>query len=229
MIFMIKFLDKADYVRDLLDGNIFANRLAWFKRTEEGDTSARQDPHEGTIAWHQHDQIDLIINDIDMTPDLVGPVQIQSSQLDHLNIFCTYAGHLNDSELEGLSGGELPENLLSQLVIPQRCYSLGQYAVVVTDIPEFIRRIGRAARSEGYRMWYGRVKYYDPDTYHGDFSAIEAVFSKQQHHRFQSEFRFVLSTSTLGDEPITLEIGDIRDITLQFLTSELNTKYLGLT
>ena len=227
IIFLIKFLDNPDYVRNLLDGKIFANRLAWFKRKEEGDTSARQDPHEGTIAWHQHDRIDLIINDINMTPDLEGPVQIQSDQLNHLNLFCTYAGYLKNSELTRVSR-ELPEDLRSQLMIPQRCYSLGKYAVVVTDVPEFIRRIGEAACSEGYRMWYGRVKYYNPETFHGDFTPVEAVFSKQQHHRFQSEFRFVLNTSTLGDDPITLEIGDIRDIALQFLASELNAHYLGL-
>ena len=230
ILFLVKFLSEEAYVRDLLDGKIYANRLSWFKPVEEEgeeDVSGRRDRHEGTVVWHQPDRIRVAINGMDITRDLAGPFQVQSNQLDLLNIFCMYAAHIDDADLEGVPD-EIPGQLRSKLAIPRSCFSLGEYAVVIRDVPELIRRIGEAARSKRYRMWYGRVNYYDPDTYHGSNLDRDAVYWKQDHYRYQCEFRFVFDTQTEDDDPIVLEIGDIRDIALQFRSSELNERLLGI-
>ena len=227
ILFLVKFLDEEDHVRDLLDGKIYANRLCWFTRMEDRDASGRQDRHEGAVAWHQPDRTNVAINGFNMTPDLAGPVGMHWNWLNHLNIFCTYAGRLADVKSEHIPY-EIPYELRSQLAIPERCLSLGQYAVVLKDVPEFIRRVGETAKSRRCGMWYGRVKYYNPDTYHGNHFNIDAVFQKQDRHGYQSEFRFVIDTQTDGDEPIILEIGDIRDIAVEFRTSKLNEELLGI-
>ena len=227
ILFLVKFMSEEDHVRDLLDGKIYANRLAWFKRAEGEDASGVPDRNEGTVVWHQPDRIHLEINGMDITTDLAGPFQIQSSQLNHLNLFCSYAARIDDSELEGVPY-ELPEEIRSLLAISERCLSLGEYAVVIKSVPEFIRRVGEAAKAKRYRMWYGPVKYYNSDTYHGSNFDMEAVFQKQDQYSYQSEFRFVIDTQTEGSEPTILEIGDIRDIALETRTTELNQQPLGI-
>ena len=228
ILFLVKFLAADDHVRDLLDGNIYANRLSWFKKVEDGDSSGRLDRHEGAVVWHQPDRIHLVINSVDMTPDLAAPVEIHSNRINYLNIFSMYAARLADTEPES-TPEEIPQELISQLAISASCLSLGQYAVVIRNIPEFIQRVGAAAKARRYRMWYGRVNYYNPDTYHGDHSDIDALFQKQDRHSYQSEFRLVFDTLTEGDDPIILEIGDIRDIALRFATTKLNEELLGIS
>ena len=227
ILFLVKFLNKEAHVRDLLDGKIYANRLSWFKRMEAEDASGRLDRHEGAIAWHQPDRVNVVINGWNMTPDLAGPIEMHGNWLNYLNIYCTYAGRLADVEPEHLPD-EIPHEFRSQLAIPERCLSLGRYAVVIKNGPEFIRRMGEAATTSRCRMWYGKVNYYNPDIYHGHHFDVEAAFWKQDRYSYQSEFRFVIDTHTEGVEPITLEIGDIRDISLAFRTSELNTSLLGI-
>ena len=228
ILFLVKFLNKEAHVRDLLDGKIYANRLSWFKRMEAEDASGRLDRHEGVVAWHQPDRISsLVINNWNLTPDLAGPVEMHWDWLNQLNVFCTYAGRLTEAELEHLPE-EIPRERRSRLAIPERCLSLGPYAVVINNVCEFTRRVGEAARAEHYRMRYGLVNYYNPDTYHGNHFNIDAIFQKQERHSYQSEYRFVVDTYTSGDEAKTLDIGNIRDITLTFRSSELNEKLLGI-
>ena len=72
ILFLVKFLNKEAHVRDLLDGKIYVNRLSWFKRMEAAGVSGRLDRHEGAVAWHQPDRVNLVINDWNLTPDLAG-------------------------------------------------------------------------------------------------------------------------------------------------------------
>ena len=207
---------------------IYAKRLSWFKQMEAEDASGRLDRHEGVVAWHQPDRItNLVINGWNLTPDLAGPVEMHCDWLNYLNIYCTYAGRILDVEPERIPH-EIPHELKSQLAIPERCLSLGRYAVVIKYGPEFIRRVGEAAKNRRCRMWHGRVNYYNPDIYHGHHFNVEAAFWKQDRYSYQSEFRFAIDTQTEGAEPVILEIGNIRDITLAFQTSELNNKLLGI-
>ena len=228
ILFLVKFLTKEAHVQDLLDGKIYANRLSWFKRMEAEDASGRQDRHEGAVAWHQPDRISsLVINGWNLMPDLAGPVEMHWNWLNYLNIYCTYAGRIVDVEPEHIPY-EIPHELKSQLAIPECCLSLGRYAVVIKDAPEFIRRVGEAAKNRRCRMWYGRVNYYNPDIYHGHHFDVEAAFWKQDRYSYQNEFRFVIDTRTEGDEAITLAIGDIRDIAIVFPVSKLNRDFLGV-
>ena len=225
--FLVKFFGKANHADDFVRGQIFANRLSEFKQAEDSDESGRMDRHEGTIAWLQPGTGRLTLNGMDMSDDLVGPIQIQKNWLNHLNVFCVHAAHSGDLDLASLSNDN-GEALRQELMIPNECLSLGKYAVVVTNVPEFITRMRDSARAKGYRIRWGLVKYYDPATFHGNFHDEEAAFWKQNHYRFQREFRFIMNSGSLGKEPLVMDIGDIRNITLQLESSELNgEKLLG--
>lgn len=227
ILFLVKFVDKVEHVEDLLDGKLFAHRLAWFKRREDTDEAGRSDSDEGTSIWHQPGQIRLVINDQDLTPDLAGPVQMQPTWLNHLNLFCMHAAHADQAAFDQAASADI-EHLRQQLLIPARCVELGAHAVVVSDIPEFMRRFGNAIASNGYRAWRHLVRYYDPASFHGQFEGVNAAFRKRAEYGYQREYRFAIWTGTTGDDPIKLDIGDIRDITLRFDSADLNSPaFLG--
>ena len=147
--------------------------------------------------------------------------------LNHLNVFCVHAAHSGDLDLASLSNDSI-ESLRQELTIPDECSSLGKYAVVVKNVPEFINRMRFCAQAKDYRIRCGLVKYYDPATFHGNFRDVESVFRKQGQYSFQREFRFVIDSGSLGECPLVMDIGDIRDITLQLESTELNgKKWLG--
>lgn len=228
-LFLVKFIDNASYAEQLLDGRVFASRLATFIRVEDNDTSsARQDRNEATVAFHQPDRIDLEINGRNMTSDLAGPLQIQSDSLSFLNVFCVYAAQIDDIESNQIPI-EDSEEFRTRLAVPSSCFSLGKHAIVIMNVPEFIQRLGESASSSGYKMWYGRVNYYDPAHFHGNFFGIDGAFWKQQNYSYQCEFRFVFDTHTCEDTALILNIGDIRDIAFQVPSVELNRELLGVT
>ena len=227
VFFLIKFFDNEDHVRDFLSGRIHANMLAKFKRLEGIDDSGRGDRHESTIAWLQPGQGRLEINGMDITDDLAGPVQLQKNWLDHLHIFCLHAVHSGSPDMATVSNENI-EEFRMQFLIPDECRHLGEHAVVVNNVPEFIRRMEAAAAVNNYRVARGLVRYYDPESFHGNFRDVESIFRKQERYSYQKEFRFVIDNGLVSTAPLILEIGDISDITRRFDVAEPNGKeFLG--
>ena len=226
IFFLVKFLEEEQYVHDLIRGIIYANKLSYFKKNESKESANRYDKHEGVVGWFQPGRGHLVLNGIDFTPDLAGPIEIQRNRLNYLNVFCIYAAHSGDLDLESLSSGNL-DLLRKQLEIPEACLKLGKHAVVVKNIPEFIGRIERAAKSEGYRGYRGLVEFYDPEIFHGSFSDIEAAFKKRDEYNHLREFRFVFEPLILGTDHIELDIGDISDIAIRFDSADINKELLG--
>ena len=229
ILFLVKFLSSDGHVESLLGGRLYAQRLSWFKQREDGTVPGRLDPHEGTSSWMQPGSVRLTINGWDLTSDLACPVQAQPSWLDHLNVFCVHAVHIDDTDLERAVSGEM-EELRRRLLIPESCFELGKNAVIIRDVPEFMSRFGAAIASHRYRAWSHLVRYYDPSSFHGHFDGIDPVFRKRSEYSSQREYRFTIDTGTTGDEPLYLDIGDIRDITLRLKSDELNgPQFLGGT
>ena len=215
-IFLVKFVARKCYALGLFDGKIFANRLSWFRKMEQSDGSGRGDRHEGAVGWHQPDIASLRIGGVDMSPYVDQPIATHLGKArQSQSVGATY-GAIEDELLAGLSGDDGPGELTSLLPVHERCLRLGRYAVVVKDVGGFIRRVREAATAEGFVVGQDQVEYYDPGTYHGFTSPTAAVFRKHEGYSYQREFRFAIHTGTEGDNPITLKIGDIRDIALMF-------------
>lgn len=220
--FFIKFLNKESYVDDFLDGRIYMNRLSYYKKIEQHDEDAnRADRHEGAFAWHQPGVGRLTINGQDITGDLAGPIEMYDDRLNHINIFCVYAAHSGNLDLRNMLTGNI-EAFKQQIKVPEDCLKLGKYAVLVTDLPKFFQRMKSAAESQDYQIGRGLVKYYDPETFSGSFPDGQAIFYKQIQHQNQREYRFGVDTGHPGDDPVVLEIEDVRDITLRVNTENLN-------
>ena len=194
---LVKFLAEEAYLRDVLDGRIYAKKLSWFKGIEESDDTGRGDRHEDVVAWYQPDRGVFKLGGVDIMPYIDRPIELHSKQLDHLNLFCTTYGSVEDEVLDGLADDD-SEELSNTIVVSKDLCSLGHYAVVIRDIGEFIRRMKEAADTRGFVIGQGPVDYYDPVSYHGATSLTEAVFRKQDRYRYQNEFRFVIHTQCAG-------------------------------
>lgn len=219
IFYLAKFFDKERYAVDFLNGHLYANRLSYFRCLEEGDTANRGDKHEGTVVWGQPGKISIEINGHDMSNDLAGPVSISSNRLDQFNVLCLYAACIRDS------GQEFPRDVLEikELVrIPEKCQQLGKIAIVIKNGPEFLRRVSASANINGYREAHGLVKYYDPKKFSGQFPGISGAFMKQRKFRYQSEYRVVFETGSLGADALVLNIGDISDIAILTTIPEIN-------
>ena len=220
--FFIKFLDKESHVDDFLDGRVYMNRLSYYKKIEQHNEDAnRADRHEGAFAWLQPGVGRLIIDGQDITGDLAGPIEMYDDSLNHINIFCVYAAHSGNLDVRNMLTDNI-EEFKQQIKVPEECLKLGKHAVLITNLPKFVQRMKSASGSKGYQICRGLVKYYDPETFHGNFPNGQAIFYKQIRHQNQREYRFGVNTGLPGDDPIILEIGDIRDITLHVNTANLN-------
>ena len=226
IIVLVKFLKEEQHANDLIGGKIYAKNLSYFKKIEDPESANRNDRHEGVVSWLQPDQGHLVLNGIDFTPDLAGPIEIQKNWLNHLCIYCVYAGHTGDLGLENIFS-ENTDLLRKQLEIPEDCLELGKYAVVVKNVTEFFNRIEKSAKSEDYRFGRRLVEYYDPETFHGSFSDNEAIFKKRDEYSHQREYRFVFEPLIIGTDHIELDIGDIGDIAMRIDSADINKKFLG--
>ena len=227
IFFFVKFFECSRHASEFINGKIYCNTVKWFKKIEGDDISGRADRNEGTVGWFQPELGSLTINGMDITNDLAGPIQFQRRWLDYLNLYCMHAVHPGQLDPTTISNENI-EVLRRQLLVPEACSDFGKYAVVVKDVPGFVRRMKSAAQKKNYKMAYASVKYYDPNAFHGQFRDVESLFRKQCKFGYQREFRFVVDSGVARNTPLIIDIGNISGISIQLKSSELNSsKFLG--
>ena len=218
--FFIKFFECDDHARKFVQGQLHAKRLSWFKTLESGsDESGRIDRDEGTSGWLQPGRGVLTLNG-----EVVegAQIQVQPHRLNHWHVFCLYAGHSGDLDMDRVTREHDVEAIRRQLMVPDKCLSFGKHAVIIKSVDEFVSRVAAKAKAEKYRFTHGRVQYYDPDSFHGILRDEEAVFRKQKRLEYQREYRIAFDTGTLGCGALNLDVGDLSDITLRLDATELN-------
>ena len=220
IFFLARFFKDPKEAAELVRGKIYANALKYFQNLESEDASGRADPCEGMMAWLQPGEITLVLNGMDITADLAGPVEAQTNWAKYLNVFCLHAGHSEVLDVPSRTGLTV-EQIQQELLIPDTCYSFGEHAVVILDTPEFIRRV-EAALPGGVNMCKGLVEYYDPDTFSGHFFGVQPTFRKHKKYSYQREYRLVFESPSERDTPLVFEVGDLSDITRQLKSAELN-------
>ena len=224
---LVKFFSEVSHAADFVNGRIWVNPLSYFKALEASADPDRADRHEGTTAWLQPGRDRFVIDGMDITDDLAAPVEIQKDWLNYIHIFCLHAVHSGHLDLGKITNDNI-DNMRSEFMIPDGCLDLGEYAVVVKNVPEFIRRMEAAIHAKQFRGRRGLVRYYDPESFHGEFRDVESLFWKQSKYSYQREFRFAINSGSMSGCPLKLDIGDIKDITLVLKSAELNgPKFLG--
>ena len=235
ILMFIKMVDKETHATDLLDGKLYLNRISWFKEQESEDASPRFDSDEGLSAIRMSRDGTITLcpednpaNEITITADhLIGPVRVESNYLSSLSGFCLHAVHSGNIDIDHISESNMGI-LQEHLKVDPACYEFGKYAVIIKNPQEFVERVMRSAKNAGYKVWCGMVNYDEPPELGSQFPDIAAVFRKHPRFGYQREYRIVFDTRIIGDFPITLDIGSIRDIAMPMLTEDINgPNFLG--
>ncbi len=226
--FLVKVFSEPEHADRFLWGELYARRLAWFKKLESDE--GRGDEYEAAIMARRENLIinmaahNLVAGEVEeftiLSEDLAAPPILQPEHFDHINVFCMYAAHSGD--IKEVSDDNI-QDYKRQLELPEECLRLGRYAVAITDNPEFLRRVKVGADRQGYKLFRGLVNYYDPEV--GTPLTpldIGIVFAKCQKYAYQKEYRFAIDTGSSGYEPITLNIGRIDDIAVRLETTDIN-------
>ena len=211
-----------------MQGELHAKRLSWFQKLE-GDAE-RGDKREGAIVYlskgtilelesfneETGEKTDLTL----YSENIVGPIVLRLNQFKSLNLFCMY-GTDPDILIAVQSGGI--QNHRQPLELPKGLSKLGRHVVIVINVVEFLKRVEKAIRRQGYVAWCGSVSYYDPGTgTPPEPPNITTVFLKDKKYAHQQEFRFAIHTGTAGSDPITLNIGEVGDIAMRFQADDIS-------
>ena len=199
IISLIKIVSCRDYAESFLNGNLYCNTVRWFR--DNG-----YDDFEGSLFI---DSDQLRIGDVTIArEERVGAVIFQPNAISDINIFCMFAW------TAPTGGGQMIVDLESQLgPLDQLRKEFGDYAVVITNVTEFLGRVGHAARQLDTGI-ARMVRYVDPTTHRTDTRDDPMMIPLVKINRFshQKEYRVALRMNRQPAGPYILSIGSIRDI-----------------
>lgn len=239
--YLVKILDEK-WADKLLDGEIFMRPLSAFgdlsKRGEDANNTFRGDSSEGMGKSFSNPQESHFFSDITSKEDvsnIAGYGQIAECFLQE-KIYSLYCLEYSESNSEFIE----PKKQLLEF---------GDTAIIIFDSLEFLRRVFYKLLSDyGESFWAGakRVQYVVDLTKLSEYNE----FSKSKSYSWQNEFRVAIDLSEgkadkeawesmtnlsrimfsrqggkfdMNAEriPITLKIGDVRDICVKLSTKEL--------
>lgn len=221
IFFFIKVFSAAEHANAFLDGQLYCNRLSYFKDLEDQEGHTRGDVHEGVITWRQPGDVKLTLTingttSFDIT-QLAAPFYLEATGLNDVHVFCIYAAH-SDHLVDVAKDGD--DVIGGQLHVPMDLAKFGEHVVLVRAAP-FIERVASTIRANGHWATAGLVEYYDPETFSGEFTNKEALLRKQKEFTYQSEYRFAFCTGTSGKDATFLEVGSLHDIAWRLTGDDL--------
>lgn len=217
---LVKIVERPEYARSLLRGELYMNSLAYFREYEDHKGELRGDCWDGLGAIWQPGQIsELRIADHCISPaELAGPVLLRYKRLDYTNIFCTYSF---DSRGFDAVSAETLADFRRGMLMPDSVFGLGSIAVLIHNVTEFFKRVDSAIKREGLSGHRGLIRYFDEAAHHGDFGD-QAGFHKRQAYAYQREYRVAVERQAPSTEPYTLSVGDLSDIAVVTTPEEVN-------
>ena len=217
---LIKFTEEK-YVESVRQGKLYMNSLSWFWKN---GTDGQKDLLEGTVAASRPDQLPL---PEELVCGVKHNLRFLSVGFQYCNLWCATMINVKHGCLE---------NTVTA-IRPKQMDSFGDTAIVVTDYEEFVRRMLTAAGRADYKVVCGPVQYHVPklfnepqkDSAHltwkseepislskiitGDYETYDA-FDKHNRYEGQNEWRICLYRGEKRRDALTLDIGDIHDITV---------------
>ncbi len=241
---LLKFISKKEYLKDFLDGKLYMNSLYYFwnqgaldeakkKRVQDLKNNPQLDPEEyavqitGGPGVGQIDLFEGAVNTV-ASNDTNLPSYIKNHMfmdmfyrsvgMGYCNVLCF---HKLDYELA--CNGMVYEYYLGNMK------EFGEYAVIIDEKAEFLRRVNRAVEKQGFMYLCGTVNYKKPklngkNVKEGHNIVLKChekadiqggvgdAFVKIDKYAYQREWRIALYRGIKDTKAYTLEIGDTRDI-----------------
>ena len=222
LLMLLKAFECESWANQFLDGWLYCNTLAFHRKKDE---------NEATVVIPGSDITEAKIEPLDFLKDAkVESIKIRPNAAHYINIFCMYSWRppFDDSAKEKVILNKKTQ--LGGLRTLEDTY--GQYAVVVTKLPDFFQRITDAVRRRHSPIRGGRgdiVKYELMNRYpKNEEEMLELAFHKDPRFAGESEFRlaFMASRDIPGQFEYSpgwfkLNIGSIRDIAALSRTRDL--------
>lgn len=209
---LIKF-QSAERIQQLRKGHIYAKTLGYYRKLEE--TTGDKEIGDGFEAMVHVNE--AIIRFPDTGKEILLNDELISTSHSDDFVFCMF--------------GIYPqlENFIFTEKQKEKMLSFGDTALVILDSEEFIKRVIKAAEKAGFSAYFSGVKYYDETTDNANLiidllnGMHNVAFWKRNSYAYQQEGRFVFVADNNTDDHITLEIGDISDISLVFPSEQVLT------
>lgn len=234
--FFVKIFACEEYRDEFLKGNLYMNPIYFFRKLEEEHASNVGDEHEALSSWLQPNGKKIVLGfpgeEIVLTEkDLAGPITLRRERFDAVNVFCLMHLHSNGVSFEDAINEEQLIELQKNYNIPDSANKLGDFAIAISNIDEFLQRVQVAAQklvdnSEAIRLKGRPVTYYDEQ---GDLRLAnedDAIFHKQKSYGHQKEFRISLDRGVQEIEPYILKVGDLTDIAFPAFTKDIKFSFV---
>lgn len=234
---LIKVFDKEEYADAFMQkGEMFCRTLGDFKKIDE--TDGRGDKFEAVTDWHQSELTKLTITYKDKDgveksfpiEKISGPVTIQNNAYDRINLYSMYAVKAPEWDESYETEDEriviiqkINAMLKESKTLSNEVISLGEFAVVVYQVEDFIARVKKAAQEKNFACWNKLIEYYDPDTFHGSFEELESIFRKRNMYAHQNEYRFAFASQEPEGTRL-IHLGSLDEIAIKVPTREINEK-----
>jgi hypothetical protein len=206
-MFVLK-MGQREHMEQFRKGLLYMNTLKYF-RGLDGD-SARADRFEGVTHIFQPKDVIMRLSAPGFGEITIGSMDLAAASTLSMNselccnIFCLHA-------ITAPVSGPL---------FPSEHEWFGDSTVLVLNTRDFLNRALVAAKDKNFTIVGSLVEYYDHDTYTGKLDR----FRKSKRFAHQREYRIAVESP--GTEPLTLEIGDITDITSEMIPfSEANDAF----
>ena len=177
-LYFVKFFSEENHADQFLAGKLYANRLSYFQKLEEKCDDGRSDRHEAVAAWLQPDATSITFSGasyLNISPhDLAAPISVSFNFHGNWHVFCLYTIYVDGFEFvdgEFDLSEEDKQKFEQQLRIDDRCVKLGGFAVMVRA-DRFIEQVKKAMHEAKRKIIGDLVKYYDPSTFHGNFTLL---------------------------------------------------------
>lgn len=208
--YLIKIFEKKEYRDSFLKGNLYMNKLGFFKKTEniQNDDGKRFDELEG-ISGHMQPNKTIITTENRKKIKPISPIIFRSNISDHISVFCVFGYKFKGTE------------------ITKEFLKLGNFAVVILNPLEFLLRFNSYIDEKEFVGGSAFIKYQDYNFFHRQIiNALELPYFKDQCYSHQSEYRFCIYPELPIAEinsylATTVCIGEISDICISINSSEL--------
>ncbi|ABR91882.1 Hypothetical protein mma_2532 [Janthinobacterium sp. Marseille] len=223
IVCFIKFFSEEKFADDFMKGEIYFNRLSYFKNLE--NENDRGDKQEGLWAVWQPEgmTVEITINNkVLKINELAGPITIAYDKHKHFHIFCMYAAYLSEKTMTLVTEDkeQFLQDIARDLAIDDRIKEFGPYAVVI-DKDKFLGRLSKKFEKSEFGIRGRLVDYYD-DVFNGHFSDDEIIFKKQKKFSYMNEYRLAFNSNTQGHDPQIISVGDLSGIAMKWKTSEIH-------
>lgn len=249
MYVLTKFFENKDFQDDFVNGNWYLSSLSAFTKTyaERGlrkaimngdkvaeellrkqQNKSQRDIFEGTMASVAPDQVPELPDDFRSA--MCTDVMIKALGYNYCNLMCFCQVEYQRRLINGRLGTEWNEPDMQ---------AFGDFAVIIKNPDELVRRIDTAIRKLGYQYICGKVNYH-PMTFQGSLAEpkpsitfsmdcpIEIenilqrskridydVFDKCEVYQAQNEWRIAINNHAANEQPLRIMIGDLSDIVVK--------------